>query len=124
MLVRTAWVEVYLSVKHPGENYAPSLQSAVDRNREIWASMFADVPVEDIECEYRDPAHPFFSEKHQKLVYTLLKLHVLSTTEGGQAATPTLEYLLEAEKVLLEENADPMAVLNSNVKGVSEFGGT
>lgn len=121
MVVRAAWVEVYLSREHPEDNFAPSLQHAIDRNQDIWSELFSKLPVEDIECEYSDPSHAFFSDDHQKLVYTLLKLHVLSITEGHQACTPTLEHLLEAEKALLADNADPMVAISSNVKNISDF---
>jgi hypothetical protein len=121
MLVRAAWVEMYLSGEHPQDNYAPSLQHAVDRNRDIWSDMFSRLPIEDIECEYSNPSHAFFSENHQKLVYTLLKLHALSITEGSRACTPTLGHLLEAEKDLLTDNADPMVAISSHVKKNSDF---
>lgn len=121
MLVRAAWVEMYLSREHPGDDFAPSLQHAVERNQDIWSDMFSELPIEDVECEYSDPSHAFFSDNHQKLVYTLLKLHVLSVTEGHQACTPMLGHLLEAEKVLLADNADPMVAISSNVKKNSDF---
>ncbi|KFY27601.1 hypothetical protein V493_03402 [Pseudogymnoascus sp. VKM F-4281 (FW-2241)] len=121
MLVRTAWVEMYLSGEHPEDNYASSLQHAVDRNQSIWSELFADLPIEDVECEYSDPSHVFFSENHQKLVYTLLKLHVLSITEGHEACTPTLAHLLEAEKILLADNTDPMIAMSSNEEKISDF---
>jgi hypothetical protein len=113
MLVRTAWIQGMSSTQNP--NNALCLQGAVDKNLEFWSRPdISKEAFEGIEYEWSDPSQSWFDEDHQTLVHTLLKLHLLSITQGYQAYTPTLQHLLEAEKDLLARNeTDPIDRLRS-----------
>lgn len=94
MLVRCAWEEEATMRKVPHSKSPPVLRGTVYKIQELWSSPgFSDLPIEELESEYSDPSHPFFSESCQSVFYTLLKAHILSETERQYPCLPTLEEL-------------------------------
>ncbi|KAK2865005.1 hypothetical protein FQN49_004000 [Arthroderma sp. PD_2] len=114
MLVRAAWVEEGNARANPELNFAPSLGHGIERVFE----MFTEPPLEnlskeDLECEFNEPSRNLSSQATQKLVFTLVKAHVLALTESdGSCSIPSLDTLLDLEADLAVKNEDPSAGLS------------
>ncbi|KAF3484424.1 uncharacterized protein GIQ15_03748 [Arthroderma uncinatum] len=115
MLVRAAWVEEGNARANPELNFAPSLRHGVERVLE----MFNEPPLghlskAELECEFNDPSRNLSSQTTQRLVFTLLKAHVLALTESDHPCSiPSINSLLDLEEILASKNEDPSVGLLS-----------
>ncbi|KIM95698.1 hypothetical protein OIDMADRAFT_171156 [Oidiodendron maius Zn] len=93
-----------------------SLQDAVGTIQRLCPSPdYSDLPDDNLEKEFSDPSHPFFSQDYQSAFFTLFKAHILSITEGPHTSIPTLDHLLEAEEDLVTHGELPLTpILGTN----------
>ena len=97
------------------------LKDGVEKVLTDWAKpIMSSCSVESWEDFFSLADNEWFDEDHQSFIHTLVKLHVLSMTEGHNACTPTLAHLLEVEEAL-SGGGDPAESLISTRYPHSEF---